>query len=121
MILGASGENIYPEEIEAQINRSEWVMESLVSQMKGQIVARIVFNYEALEKYWQGVKDSAAKSEKNMEQFLNDFKNKINKELNRFSKVSKIIEQKEEFIKTPTKKIKRFLYEDEDNKPAKTG
>jgi long-chain acyl-CoA synthetase len=121
MILGASGENIYPEEIEAQINRSEWVMESLVSQMKGQIVARIVFNYEALEKYWQEVKDSAAKSEKNMERFLNDFKNKINKELNRFSKVSKIIEQKEEFIKTPTKKIKRFLYEDEDNKPAKTG
>jgi len=94
-------------------------MESLVSQIKGQIVARIVFNYEALEKYWQDVKDSAAKSEKNMEQFLNDFKNKINKELNRFSKVSKIIEQKKEFIKTPTKKIKRFLYEDDEDKQAK--
>ena len=116
MILGSSGENIYPEEIEAQINQSEWVLESLVSQAKGQLVARIVFNTEAVEKYWQNIKDSAAKSEKNMEQFINDFKNKINKELNRFSKLTKIIEQKDEFIKTPTKKIKRFLYENKEDK-----
>lgn len=117
MILGASGENIYPEEIEAQINQSEWVLESLVSQVRGQLVARIVFNNESLEKYWKNVKDSAAKSEKEMEIFISDFKDKINKELNRFSKLGKIIEQKEEFIKTPTKKIKRFLYENkEDNK-----
>ncbi|OIP01848.1 MAG: hypothetical protein AUJ98_03065 [Bacteroidetes bacterium CG2_30_33_31] len=116
MILGASGENIYPEEIEAQINRSDWVLESLVSQVKGQLVARIHINYEVADKYWQDVKDSASKAEKNMEQFLNDFKNNINKELNRFSKISSIIEQKDEFIKTPTKKIKRFLYEEEDEK-----
>lgn len=115
MILGASGENIYPEEIEAQINQSEWVLESLVSQVKGQLVARVHFNYDALEKSWQNFKDSAIKSEQNMEQFLNEFKEKINKELNRFSKLVKVIEQKEEFIKTPTKKIKRFLYEESEN------
>jgi long-chain acyl-CoA synthetase len=115
MILGSSGENIYPEEIEAQINQSEWVLESLVSQVRGQLVARVHFNYEALEKNWQHFKDSASKSEHNMEVFINDFKDKINQELNRFSKLGKIIEQKEEFVKTPTKKIKRFLYEDKDD------
>lgn len=112
MILGSSGENIYPEDIEAQINQSEWVLESLVSQVRGQLVARVHFNHEALEKYWKNFKDSAMKSEHDMEVFLSEFRDKINKELNKFSKLGKIIEQKEEFIKTPTKKIKRFLYEE---------
>ena len=115
MILGSSGENIYPEEIEAQINQSEWVLESLVSQVRGQLVARVHFNQEALEKYWKNLRDSAVKSEQNMELFLADFKNKINKELNRFSKLGKVVEQKEEFVKTPTKKIKRYLYEEKDH------
>lgn len=115
MILGASGENIYPEEIEAQINRSEWVLESLVSQVKGQLVARVHINNEVMEKYWSEMKDSANKAEKNLEHFLNDFKNNLNKELNKFSRISKIVEEKDEFIKTPTKKIKRYLYEDEDD------
>lgn len=116
MILGASGENIYPEEIEAQINQSEWVLESLVSQVRGQLVARVHFNYDALEKHWNNFKDSAIKSEQNMEQFLIEFREKVNKELNRFSKLGQVIEQKEEFIKTPTKKIKRFLYEGDEDK-----
>ena len=46
-----------------------------------------------------------------VEDIITAKKNKINNELNRFSKLSRIIEQKEEFVKTPTKKIKRFLYE----------
>ena len=114
MILGASGENIYPEEIEAKINESDWVIESLVTQVKGQLVARIQINYDALEKYRAGLKKSALDTEKNIEHFLSEFKKSLNAKLNRFSKISKILEQKEDFIKTPTKKIKRYLYEKEE-------
>jgi long-chain acyl-CoA synthetase len=113
MILGSSGENIFPEDIEAQINQSEWVLESLVSQVRGQLVARVHFNQEALEKHWSNLKESATKREQEMEKFLADFKDKVNKELNRFSKLGRVVEQKEEFVKTPTKKIKRFLYEED--------
>lgn len=119
MILGASGENIYPEIIEAQINNSEWVLESLVSQVKGQLVARISLNYDAIEKQWEQIKDSTMKMEEYVEKILNDLKSNINNELNKFSKISKFIEQKGDFVKTPTKKIKRYLYDNhEDNVAA---
>ena len=114
MILGPSGENIFPEEIEAAINKSEWVLESLVYELKGKIVARVELNYEEVNKQIKNMKDKASEAEKEITEILNNIKKTVNAEVNRFSKLNGIFEQKEPFIKTPTKKIKRYLYHDKD-------
>lgn len=56
MILGSSGENIYPEEIESIINNFRFVNESLVVESKGKLVAMVHFNMEELEKQVQKIK-----------------------------------------------------------------
>ncbi len=61
MILGASGENIYPEEIESVINNFRFVVESLVIQQKGKLVAYVHLNMEELEKKYQNLKQDMAK------------------------------------------------------------
>lgn len=111
MILGASGENIYPEEIESVINRMEYVVESLVVQQKGRLVALVHLNMEELEKKYQHMKTEAVSylNEK-IDEVLQDIQNKVNEELNKFSKIQGIVLQKDPFEKTPTQKIKRFLY-----------
>ncbi len=116
MILGPSGENIFPEEIEAAINKSEWVLESLVYELKGKVVARVELNYDEINKSLKQFKDMASEkateAEEEVNKILNNIKKSVNEEVNRFSRLSNIFEQKEPFIKTPTKKIKRFLYFD---------
>lgn len=111
MILGASGENIYPEEIESVINRMEYVVESLVVEEKGRLVALVHLNMEELEKKYQNMKTEAVSylNEK-IDEVLQDIKNKVNEELNKFSKIQRIVLQRDPFEKTPTQKIKRFLY-----------
>ena len=110
MILGPSGENIFPEEIEAAINKSEWVLESLVYELKGKIVARVELNHEEINRHIQNMKDKANEVEKEIGNILNHIRQNVNNEVNKFSKLNNIFEQKEPFIKTPTKKIKRYLY-----------
>ncbi len=116
MVLGPSGENIYPEEIEALINNQSMVLESVVYEMKGKLVALVHLNYEELEKYYNEVKESARNMQLQMNEFisetLNDIRQKVNKEVNKFSRINKVIEQQSPFEKTPTQKIKRFLYQD---------
>jgi len=114
MILGPSGENIFPEEIEAAINKSEWVLESLVYELKGKIVARVELNYEEVNKHFKNAKNKAAEAEKEIGDLLNNIKKSVNDEVNRFSRLTGVFEQKEPFVKTPTKKIKRYLYHDKD-------
>jgi long-chain acyl-CoA synthetase len=111
MILGASGENIYPEEIESLINRMDYVVESLVVEQKGRLVALVHLNMEELEKKYQNLKTEAVSflNEKT-EEILQDIQNKVNEELNKFSKIQRIVLQRDPFEKTPTQKIKRFLY-----------
>lgn len=115
MVLGPSGENIYPEEIEAVINNHSLVLESVVYEMKGKLVALVHLNYEEVENYYNELKDSAKNFQVHMSDLvnekLNEIKLKVNKEVNKFSRLSKIIEQQSPFEKTPTKKIKRFLYQ----------
>ncbi len=115
MILGPSGENIFPEEIEAQINKSEWVLESLVYELKGKVVARVEINQEEFQKQYSHLKGKTEEMEKAISELLINLRKNVNAEVNRFSKLSNIFEQKEPFIKTPTKKIKRFLYKDKDS------
>ena len=99
LILGPSGENIYPEEIESMLGTSMLVEDALViSGEKGELVARIVLSEKA-QTMLAAIGDS-----------LEELKNTVNKKLAAFSRLSRIEIQKEPFEKTPTQKIKRFLY-----------
>jgi len=114
MILGPSGENIFPEEIEAAINKSEWVLESLVYELKGKVVARVEINNEEFQKQFAHLKGKTNEMEKAVNDILTNIRKSVNDEVNKFSKLTNIFEQKEPFVKTPTKKIKRYLYKDKD-------
>ncbi|UCH94153.1 MAG: AMP-binding protein [Candidatus Aminicenantes bacterium] len=102
MLLGPSGQNIYPEEIEAKLNNMPYVEESLVIEKDKQIVALVYPNMEAVDAEGLNEKDLQDKMEANREL--------INQQLPGYSRVTKIELFPEEFEKTPTKKIKRFLY-----------
>jgi len=111
MIVGASGENIYPEEIESVINNFRFVVESLVVQQKGKLVAMVHINMEELEKKYHNLKDDMSeKFEEKKEELLNELKEYVNSQVNKFSRISKVIIQPSPFQKTATLKIKRFLY-----------
>jgi len=111
MIIGSSGENIYPEEIESLINRMEYVVESLVVEQKGRLVALVHLNMEELEKKYQNIKSEAVLYlNDKTDEILKEIQNKVNIELNKFSQIQRIVLQPIPFEKTPTQKIKRFLY-----------
>ncbi len=125
MILGASGENIYPEEIESVINKMDLVLESLVTEKGGKLVAMVHLNMEELEKKAKHLqqnmlslrddavqhRDDAKKYlEEKAEKTLKDLRAIVNQELNKFSQIQQVILQPTPFEKTPTQKIKRFLY-----------
>ena len=100
MILGASGQNIYPEEIEDKLNNQEAVGESLVVEREGKLVA-LVFPDETLTK-----RMTLEEIEKIMRANLE----KLNSLIPSYSKVANIEVQEKPFEKTPKKSIKRFLY-----------
>jgi len=102
MILGASGQNIYPEEIEARLNNLPYVMESLVIEKQGKLHALIFPDLEKAEK-------DGLDKEKIYSEFSRHQK-ELNQQMPNYMSISKIIIQDEEFIKTPKKSIKRYLY-----------
>jgi long-chain acyl-CoA synthetase len=111
MIVGASGENIYPEEIESVINRMRFVLESLVVEKKGKLVAMIHLNMEEIESNLKNLKEEAQQyiNDKS-DEILKEIHKKVNEEVNKFSRIQQVVLQLDPFEKTPTKKIKRFLY-----------
>lgn len=111
MIIGASGENIYPEEIESVINNFRYVVESLVIQKKGKLVALVHFNMEELEKKYQTLKEDVARQlEIRIEEILRELHIYVNANVSKFSQIHKVVLQPFPFQKTATLKIKRFLY-----------
>jgi long-chain acyl-CoA synthetase len=111
MIVGASGENIYPEEIESIINNFRFVVESLVVEQKGKLVAFVVINIEEFEKKYQILKqDMTRQFEEKVEEVLRELKEYVNSQVNKFSQIQKVVLQPDPFQKTATLKIKRFLY-----------
>ncbi|XPV74785.1 MAG: AMP-binding protein [Desulfovibrio sp.] len=110
MILGPSGENIYPEEIEAVMYEHDFVMESLVFQQNGRLVARVHLNYEKLDEEFGSSKMTESELREKVNELLKELKSFTNERVSSFCKVTKIIEQVEPFEKTPTMKIKRYLY-----------
>ncbi|MCE5345998.1 MAG: AMP-binding protein [Bacteroidales bacterium] len=111
MILGASGENIYPEEIESIINNFRCVAESLVIQQKGKLVALVNINMDELEKKYQNLKqDMSRQFDDKVDELLNELQEYVNSQVNKFSQIHKVVLQPVPFQKTATLKIKRFLY-----------
>ena len=109
-IIGASGENIYPEDIESVINNNQYVVESLVVEEEGYLVAKIIVDLEAIEKNIEHVKEIF---EENKEKFLDwkkHFTKEINSKLNRTSQIKRVDIMDKPFEKTASQKIKRFLY-----------
>ncbi len=111
MILGSSGENIYPEEIESVINNFRFVVESLVIQQKGKLVAYVHMNMEELEKKYQNLKDDMTRQyELKKEELLIELQEYVNSRVSKFSQINKVVLQPVPFQKTATLKIKRYLY-----------
>jgi long-chain acyl-CoA synthetase len=111
MIVGASGENIYPEEIESMINKMRFVLESLVVQKKGKLVAMIHLNMQEVEKQVTSLKNEARNyMQEKTEEILAEIHRQVNEQVNKFSRLNQVMLHPMPFEKTPTKKIKRFLY-----------
>jgi long-chain acyl-CoA synthetase len=118
MIVGASGENIYPEEIESIINNFRFVVESVVVQQKGKLVALVHINREELEKKYQILKQDMTRQKQDMtrhvedkvDEVLTELQEYVNSQVNKFSQIQKVVSHPVPFQKTATMKIKRFLY-----------
>ncbi len=111
MIVGSSGENIYPEEIESVINDFGHVIESLVVEKKGKLVAMVHLNIEELQaKYQQMKRDVTEQAELIINEYLEELRRYVNSKVNRYSQLQLVVYQAEPFQKTATLKIKRFLY-----------
>ncbi len=105
MILGANGQNIYPEEIEAKLNNLPFVMESLVVESNGKLIALVYPDYEAV--------DSIGISVDLLPSVMKENKDSLNSIVASYEQISEIRLFPQEFEKTPKKSIKRFLYNNE--------
>ena len=108
MILGPSGENIYPEEIENVLNNVEGVSESIVVERGGRLVALV----QPMENYIDWDKDSEDKIYEKIDSWKKKILNITNRSVNKSSQVSSVEVMKEPFEKTATQKIRRFKYKD---------
>ena len=114
MIVGPSGENIYPEDIESVLNSHVYISESIVTEQEGHLVALVHFDKEALEARYNEIMDSCSQKNQEWEHYmyevLGEIKEYVNTRVNRNSRITEVVEEKDEFIKSPTHKIRRFLY-----------
>jgi long-chain acyl-CoA synthetase len=101
MILGASGQNIYPEEIEDLLNSMELVNESLVKEENGKLVALVYLDQDYLD---------TRNITLSQEEIKNQIKTQANQVLSSYEQLSAIYLQEEEFEKTPKRSIKRYIY-----------
>jgi len=102
MILGSSGQNIYPEEIEARINAFPLVQESIVVDRKDGLVALIYPDMEMV--------DAKKMSEQSLESHMEVYRKQLNREIPNYMQVASFQIVSSEFEKTPKRSIKRFLY-----------
>ncbi len=103
MILGPSGQNIYPEEIELKLSNKPLVNESVVIEEEGKIVALIHPDMEAAKAAGMTIEQIQALMEENVKQ--------VNQELPGYSRISRTKVHEQEFEKTPKRSIKRYIYQ----------
>lgn len=109
-IVGASGENIYPEDIETIINSNQFVVESLVIEEDGFLVAKIILDLEQIEKNIVHLKTAIDEKKEQYQEWKAHFTKELNSKLNRTSQINRVDIMDEPFEKTASQKIKRFLY-----------
>jgi long-chain acyl-CoA synthetase len=102
MILGPSGQNIYPEEIEARIMNLHYISECVIVERDGKLVAKVYPDHEAMKEHHIKMENLAGVMEEN--------RKKLNADLPRYEEVTAFEMVDEEFEKTPKKNIKRFKY-----------
>ena len=114
MIVGPGGENIYPEDIETVLNSHVYIADSIVTEQEGRLVALVHFNRDEIEamvdnwrEEWETKKEAWEAKTEQLKKEIMDF---VNAKVNRFSRISEVVEETDDFAKTPTHKIKRFLY-----------
>ena len=100
MLLGANGQNVYPEEIEDKLNSMPMVSESLIVQDGDKLVAMIYPDQD----------ETASLGQEELEAVMEQNRENLNEMLPNFSRISRVILRDEEFMKTPKKSIKRYLY-----------
>lgn len=103
MILSSSGQNIFPEEIEAKLNNMPFILESLVIERNKKLVALVYADYEALDSL-------GLNNPENLRTIMDENLKNLNKSVAAYEKVSKIQLYPTEFEKTPKRSIKRYLY-----------
>ncbi|MBN1820317.1 MAG: AMP-binding protein [Prolixibacteraceae bacterium] len=102
MLLGPSGQNIYPEEIEAKLANTNYVAECVVTERDSKLVALVYPDFEALK--------ADHVNESQIPDIMEENKKKVNSQLPKYEQISSIELVNEEFEKTPKKNIKRFKY-----------
>ncbi|MCF8241292.1 MAG: AMP-binding protein [Melioribacteraceae bacterium] len=110
VIIGANGKNIYPEEIESVLNEQPCVEESLVYEREGQLWAKVFLNYNIVDESFGINSLSEPEARKKIAELLDEILNILNESVASYNKLKKVLEQPEPFEKTPTMKIKRYLY-----------
>ena len=101
LLLGPSGQNIYPEEIEDQLNSMPMVSESLIVQRENRLIALVYPDKDEVVDF--GIEELQAVMNQNIQE--------LNQRLPQYSRIAEIQLQEEEFAKTPKKSIKRYLYQ----------
>ena len=105
MLLGPSGQNIYPEEIEDKLNNMPYVNESIIIQaLDGKLAALIYPDFELA--FANGM------TEKAVEEQMEANRLELNKQIAAYEQIARVKIYHEEFEKTPKKSIKRFLYQE---------
>lgn len=108
VIVMSNGENVYPETIEHKINVNPWVVESLVMENNGRLDAWVYPDYEFIDAATVG--QGRPQRHAFIEGLLAELRTKINEQVSPASRLSRVLERQEPFIKTATHKIKRYLY-----------
>ena len=109
IIVMASGENIYPEAIEHKINAYPWVVESLVVEDNGRLIAWVYPDYEYIDELTAGQMRTQRRDY--LDGLLDEMRREVNAGLAATSRLAEVFERREPFIKTATHKIKRYLYD----------
>jgi len=122
MIVGANGENIYPEEIESLINNFRHVVESVVVKQKGKLVALVHFNRAELEqrvielkgdltqRMDDKIEEITQKVDEAIDELSRELHHYVNTRVNKYSQIQLLVACPDPFQKTATQKIKRYLY-----------
>ncbi len=119
VIVGPSGENIYPEIIEQLLLKSPYIQEVVVYENEGRLYARAYLDYDVLDRESERLQLNDAQSRQLVKNILEEIRQQTNKNLPYFSAISQILEHPEPFEKTPTNKVKRYLYINKEYKEGK--